>query len=88
MGVDTVKTNRFADLLKGNLKLEGLELYKAIVENRKIGEQCEIHNFNIPINSLQEKRLTEKYQCSNCGTVVDYSEKRMYELGLKHGKTK
>ena len=81
-----MKINRFADVLKGNLKLEGLELYKAIVENRKIGEQCEIHNFNIPIK--QEKRLTEKWQCSNCGTVVDYSEKRMYELDLKHGKTK
>ncbi len=79
-----MKVNRYADVLKGNLKLGGLELYEAIVQNRELADKCELHNFNMPIK--EGKTISQKWQCSNCGTVVDYSEKRMYELGLKHSK--
>ena len=81
-----VNINKYAEVLKGNLKLDGIELYKAIVQNREVGDKCEIHNFDIPLK--KGKTISEKWQCSNCSTVVDYREKRMYELGLNHGKTK
>lgn len=79
-----MRKNQFAECLKGNLKLEGTGLYRAIVENRKMGEKCSSHDFSIPLE--RDKVVCEKWQCNKCGTVVDVKSKEMYDLGLMHGK--
>lgn len=79
-----MRENKFAECIKGTIKLEGASLYHAIVENRKMGEKCGCHDFSIPLEN--EKIVCEKWQCSQCGTVVDGKSKVMYELGFEHGK--
>lgn len=79
-----LKNNIYADFIKGAVKLDGIDLYNAIVENREIGEECELHDFSIPLK--KQRTISEKWQCSKCGTVVDYRDKKMYELGIAHIK--
>jgi len=53
------------------------EIAVKVVQNNKILNSCNLHNFDIPC----DKR---KWQCSNCGGTVDSIHKNWYEKGIAH----
>lgn len=55
------------------------EIAKNIHKNNKLLNQCSFHTFN--------KKVNDKWFCSNCGGYVYAQSKMWYEKGVKHGNS-
>lgn len=66
--------------LKGYAK----QLIEQVKKNHETLRNCKQHDFSIDLTP--ERILGKRWKCSECGGEVGGSEKRWYELGLKHGK--
>lgn len=56
------------------------DIVNQVLTNNKKLNSCKLHNFDIPCN--------KRWECVNCGGIVDTLIKRWYEKGIIHGELK
>lgn len=72
--------------LTGITKEEQMKIMEDIRNNNKLLESCNLHDFSIEVP--QKHTILSKWKCSNCGGIVDSTQKQWYEKGLNHANQK
>ena len=70
--------------ISGINKTEIKKIALGVIKNNKKLNGCLFHDFSTVIGS----GLRIKYECKNCGGIVDGVKKKYYELGLEHFKNR
>lgn len=85
-GEKKLTNSELIEKLTGVNKSEQIRIMEQVKQNHKLLNSCNLHDFSI--DTTPDRTFGKKFKCSNCGGVVDATEKRWYELGLTHSSNR
>lgn len=69
------------------------QIWADVQENQRKLNSCSRHDFSVRISRRTKEPFPENnteafcyWRCSNCGGYVEFTNKKYYELGLKHNE--